>query len=252
MTITGTFPSAQFDVVNNDYIVNGNTVTRVVTAAQINAGMTVELWLRPKYCISSTPSTVTFTATAPNMMLSNQSLWCSPPLSGPVSVDLNWTITPKAACLSISKVALNPGVSPGQPVQYRVTLTNTGAGPVQNVQVRDDFPSDLTPTVLPTGATMTGNSVAWTESLVPAGGSRQYDLSFYTPGVCPATFTNCAQATACGHLVGPSCATSSNKCGQPACSEGDRQYVRQRWRDRIAYASKLAAHREHYAFYHRV
>lgn len=207
VTITGTFPSAQFDVVNSDYSVSGNTVTRVVTAAQINAGTTVELWLRPKYCTSVTPGTVALTATAPSMMLSSQNLFCEPPLSGPVMVPLNWTVTPKPACLSISKVALNPNAAPGENLQYRVTLTNTGTGPAQNVPVTDNFPSGLTPVALPSGASVTGNMIIWTSGSAPAGGSLQYDLTFSTPGTCPGSFENCAEATACGNKVGPACAT---------------------------------------------
>lgn len=226
VSISGTFPNAQFDVVGGDYSVSGNSVSKVVTAAQINAGATIELHLRPKHCGSTAPGTVSLSATAASMMLSTPDFLCGSPLSGSVTVPLNWTVTPKPACLSISKVALNPNAAPGENLQYRVTLTNTGTGPAEGVPVRDLFPSSLTPVTLPSGASVTGNTATWTEALVPAGGSKQYDLVFSTPQICPATFVNCVEASACGSTVGPACATAILGTGNmPVVQVSGNMYV---------------------------
>ena len=215
VTISGAYPSNEFDVVGGDFSVNGNNVTTTVTAAEINqsGGKTVELWLRPIPCTDPTPINVLLTASANGMALSStsQPFLCDP-AGNLTTASLLWSVTPQAACLGITKSTMASSFPPGQPIKYTVQISNSGTGVATNVSIKDDYPDDLVPVNLPAGAVITGSSATWISS-IPAGGLMLYALTFESANMCGNMFENCAEVTYCSAKAGPACITAMVSTG---------------------------------------
>lgn len=96
-----------------------------------------------------------------------------------------------APALQLDKTC-TPEVTVCDPIQYTITVRNTGDGPATNVEVREQLPSGLT--------TESGNSgvVGRLDSL-GAGESRQF--TFTARANAAGTYTNTATATADGGLT---------------------------------------------------
>jgi uncharacterized repeat protein (TIGR01451 family) len=123
---------------------------------------------------------------------------------------------PSAPVVSIVKTAdaaAAAGLAPNQPVQYTLTVTNTGTVPASNVAVSDPMPtgiasmtwvcSDTTSgSLCPASTSGTTNNLNETIANLPVGAAVTYVITAMANGAPPATVVN----TATANVPGGTCA----------------------------------------------
>jgi uncharacterized repeat protein (TIGR01451 family) len=219
ITISCSVPSQFIPVSGGSFTVvpNSNTVSLVIPGGTILGTTTnYTLQLRARPCTLPILTKGKFEITGPAGIGLNTGT-CDIFSTGSTSTynELPWSLTPKAACLRVSKTALQPSISAGGTVQYQVTVQNTGTTPATGVQVKDLFPAGFSVVSTPSGSVVGPTMVTTTIPTLAAGATWTEIYSFehqlpvpFDPCAPPATFDNCAYA-----LI-PSCSYQS----QTACA----------------------------------
>jgi uncharacterized repeat protein (TIGR01451 family) len=154
-----------------------------------------------------------------------------PPPLNPVCTDPSGAVTgavmpcpatvsvPSAPVVSIVKTAdaaAALGVDPGQPVQYTVTVTNTGTVPANNVAVSDPMPGGIASMtwtcsdsagggLCPASTSGAAASLSETIPTLPVGAAVTYVINAVADSAPPGTIINTATAT----VPGGTCADGS-------------------------------------------
>jgi uncharacterized repeat protein (TIGR01451 family) len=97
--------------------------------------------------------------------------------------------------LVVTKQVDASSATPGQPLNYTLTVTNSGAIPTNNVVLTDPIPAGTTAVSATDGGGIGGGVATWALGTLPAQGTRQVSLQVQVNPNASGTITNQAQAS---------------------------------------------------------
>src|SRR5207244_3711945 len=101
---------------------------------------------------------------------------------------------PPPPALTLLKEVDVTSAPPGGPVNFRLTVTNNGAGPATNVTLSDTLPAGLTGIAALDGGLLSFGTATWNLGTLTPGATRQVRLQTQVNSNASGTVTNFAQA----------------------------------------------------------